>query len=37
MRKCPQCEFISQNETYLNEHMTKVHAKLRNETEQEKY
>ena len=36
LRKCPQCDFISQNETYFNEHMTKVHAKLRKETEQEK-
>ena len=36
MRKCPKCEFISQNATYLNEHMTRVHAKLRKETEQEK-
>ena len=36
MRKGPQCEFISQNETYLNEHMTKVHAELRKKTDQEK-
>ena len=34
MRECPQCEFILQ--TYFNEHITKVHAKLRKETEQEK-
>ena len=26
LRKCPQCDFISQNETYFNEHMTKVHS-----------
>ena len=24
--KCPQCDFISQNETFFNEHMTKVHS-----------
>ena len=36
MRTCPQCEFVSQNETYFNEHTTTVHAKLRKETEQEK-
>ena len=35
MRKCPQCEFVSQNETYFNEHMSTVHAKLWKETEQE--
>ena len=26
MRKCPQCDFISPNETYFNQHMTKVHS-----------
>ena len=24
--RCPQCDFISQNETYFNEHITKAHA-----------
>ena len=36
MQMCPECEFVSHNETYFNEHMTTVHAKLRKETEQEK-
>ena len=27
MLKCPQCDFLSQNETYFNEHVSKVHAK----------
>ena len=26
MFKCPQCDFLSQNETYFNEHVSKVHA-----------
>ena len=26
MLKCPQCNFLSQNETYFNEHVSKVHA-----------
>ena len=26
LRKCPQCDFISQNETYFNVHMTQVHS-----------
>ena len=24
--RCPQCDFISQNETYFIEHITKVHV-----------
>ena len=26
MKKCPQCDFITQNEIFFNEHLTKVHA-----------
>ena len=26
MFKCPQCDFITQNEIFFNDHMTKVHA-----------
>ena len=26
MYKCPQCDFISQNEIFISEHMTKAHA-----------
>ena len=24
--QCPQCDFLSQNETYFNEHVSKVHV-----------
>ena len=26
LKKCPQSDFISQNDVFFNEHMTKVHA-----------
>ena len=28
--KCPQCDFMTQNETFFNEHMTNVHSGLPN-------